>query len=59
MSKKYLLKAKKLNASGFWMAGYGNFDITLEELAIVLQLVEENKFKELREFYEKLQRQRL
>lgn len=55
----YLTKAKKLLDSGFWMAGLGHFDITIEELAQVLEWVEKNKFKSISDLYNKLEKERL
>jgi hypothetical protein len=55
----YLTKAKKLLKSGFWMAGTGNFDITVNELAKILELVEKNDFVRLKNLYEKLEKERL
>lgn len=57
--EEYIKKAKKLKASGFWMAGYGNFDITTEELAQVLKWIEEDDFDSIRLLYMMLQKQRL
>lgn len=59
MNNEYLKKAQKLKDAGFWMAGYGNFDITTEELALILQLIEENDFKSIAELYDKLEAIRL
>lgn len=55
----YLEKAKKLNESGFWVAGFGNFDITLEELALILKYLDNNDFESISSLYKKLERERL
>lgn len=55
----YLTKAKKLLDSGFWMAGLGHFDITIKELAQILEWVEKNKFKPISDLYNKLEKERL
>jgi len=56
---RYKTKAKKLIKSGFWVAGYGHFDITIDELAIVLELVEKEDFKTLEVFYNELSNTKL
>jgi len=50
---RYRYRAKILNEF-FGVYGQGNFDISLEELAIILRLVEEEKSEELGRFYERL-----
>lgn len=56
---KYITKAKKLNEAGFWMAGYGHFDITTEELGNILEMIEKENFEGIRILYENLERERL
>ena len=56
---RYKTKAKKLIKAGFWVAGYGHFDITIEELAIVLELIEKEDFKNLEAFYNELSETKL
>lgn len=55
----YKQKAKKLLEAGFWVAGYGHFDITQNELAIILELVEKEKFNQIARLYKKLEKERL
>lgn len=57
--KKYLEKAKKLKESGFWLAGYGNFDITDEELAQIIKLIEKDDFQSIKDLYNRLEKIRL
>ncbi len=47
----YKTKAKKLLKSGFFICGSGNFDLTLEETAYLLGLIEKEDFKETRRLY--------
>jgi hypothetical protein len=55
----YLDKAKKFVKSGFWMAGYGHFDVTIDEIALIFELVEKSDFKSLKDLYSKLEEERL
>ena len=43
----YLEKAKILSESGFYMYGTGNFDLLIEEIAIILEFLDKNKKEEL------------
>jgi len=56
---KYKTKAKQLISAGFWVAGVGNFDITIDELAYILECIEKEDFKFIRELHKKLSRSRL
>jgi len=57
---KYLKKAEILTQH-FNMYGYGNFDLTLEEVATILELLENSRElkSNLNQLYEKLENQRL
>lgn len=52
-------KAKKFKNSGFLIVGYGYFDITDEELAIVIDLLKKDDFDSLKFFYEQLSEEKL
>jgi hypothetical protein len=59
----YLEKAKILTKH-FGVYGYGNFDLSLEEVAHILELIETKTHKDyleinLQELYERLEKQRL
>ena len=41
------------------MAGSGNFDLTLDEVALILELLDSEDFKALREMYKQLALERL
>lgn len=56
---RYITKAKKLLNAGFWMAGFGCFDITVEELSQILEYLENNDFKSIAKLYKILARERL
>ena len=56
---RYLIKAKKLKECGFWMAGIGNFDITDEELAQILEWIEKDDFFSIEKMYLDLEKKRL
>lgn len=56
---RYITKAKKLLNAGFWMAGFGCFDITVEELSQILEYLENNDFKSIAKLYKTLERERL
>lgn len=55
----YKTKAKALINSGFWVAGYGHFDITIDELAKILKMIDKEDFKGIRELYKELEKERL
>lgn len=55
----YKAKANRFLKSGFWMAGLGHFDLTLDEVALILKLVETESFKDLDNLYKKLANERL
>jgi hypothetical protein len=55
---KYALRAKLLSKY-FGIYGYGNFDISEEELTHILQLVEEGEEEPLRNAYERLYKLRM
>lgn len=55
----YQEKAKKLLESGFWVAGYGHFDITTNELANILEYIEKEDFTSINDLYRKLESERL
>lgn len=56
---KYLTKAAQLRKH-FDIYGYGNFDISLKELAELLRILDsENVGKELKRFYERLEHERM
>lgn len=55
---KYVLRAK-LISKYFGIYGYGNFDVSLEELAHILQLVDEGEEEPLRTAYERLYKLRM
>lgn len=59
MKDKYLDKAHKLLDSGFWVAGYGHFDITMGELALILEYIENNDFDSISNLYKELEKERL
>ena len=56
---RYITKAKKLLNAGFWMAGFGCFDITVEELSQILEYLENNDFKSIAKLYKMLESERL
>lgn len=47
-------KAQKLLESGFVMYGYGNFDLSTDEIANILELIEDENFEEVGKLYELL-----
>lgn len=55
----YKSKAKALLKAGFWVAGFGHFDITVDELAQILKMVEKEDFDGIHKLYEKLEDERL
>lgn len=55
---KYFLRAK-LFSTYFGIYGYGNFDVSEEELAYILQLVDEGEEETLRTAYERLYKLRM
>ena len=59
MENKYLIKAKKLIKANFCMVGYGFFDITREELALILEYIEKDDFTSIKNLYKKLEKLRL
>jgi len=56
---RYITKAKKLLNAGFWMAGFGCFNITVEELSQILKYLENNDFESIAKLYKILERERL
>lgn len=54
-----LTKARKLMDCGFRVYGLGNFDITVKELARILELVDKEDFKSIKELYSLLAEERL
>ena len=55
----YLEKAKIIN-SRFGVYGYGNFDVTVEELAHILELIKMNNPEDfIIDFYEQLEQKRM
>lgn len=56
---RYTTKARKLNEAGFEMVGYGSFDLSCEETAEVLELIEQEQFGKMRKLYESLIRRNL
>jgi hypothetical protein len=59
LPNSYLVKAKKLLNSGFFMAGNGNFCITIKELSQIIEFIEKNDFDSIRKLYLKLEEERL
>ena len=57
--KKYIEKSKKLIESNFRIYGVGNFDLELEEYALILKYLDEEDFDSLLQLYEKLEKQRM
>ena len=55
----YKAKANRFLKSGFWMAGLGHFNLTRDEIALILKLVETENFKELDNLYKRLANERL
>jgi len=54
------LKKVKILTNHFSLYGIGNFDLTLEEMAKILEIIDkENPTKELNSFYDELSKQRL
>lgn len=47
----YKTKAKKLSNCGFFVYGSGNFDLTIEETAYLLGLIEKGDFREIKKLY--------
>jgi len=56
---KYLEKARNLHEAGFFVSGYGNFDISVKELAEILELLEKEDFKGIAKLYKLLSKERL
>jgi len=55
----YLEKAKILTKY-FNMYGYGNFDLTVEEIALIFEILNTKDFEiKLKQLYEKLEKSRL
>jgi hypothetical protein len=55
----YRNKARRMLECGFWMAGQGHFSLSEGEMAIILRLIEEVKFRELKKMYNELAEERL
>lgn len=55
----YKIKAKKLVLSGFSLYGIGNFDVTINEIAKILELLDKKGIKELKNYYNQLSKERL
>lgn len=54
-----LEKARALHKANFFMGGVGHFDLDEEEVATVLRLLDEEKFEELKKYYQKLSTNKL
>ncbi len=52
--KKYLTQAEKLVNANFFMGGVGSFNLSTQEIAYVLFLINNQKWEELEDFYNKL-----
>lgn len=48
----YRTKAKKLLSCGFSIYGYGHFNLTIDEMAYLLGLIEKGDFREIKKLYE-------
>lgn len=59
MKLTYQEKAELLCESKFWMAGQGHFNITTEEIALVLKMLNEGDRIGLKQLYDKLSKERL
>lgn len=59
MKKKYKTQASELIKANFWMAGVGHFNITLDEIALVLEYLDNGDYQLLHELYERLSEERL
>ncbi len=55
----YKIKAKKLLLAGFNLYGTGNFDLTIDEIANVLELLDKKEWKELKDYYSYLSKYKL
>lgn len=56
---KWIKKAEGIHNANFRMYGIGNFDISEEELAIILAYLSTDNFNKIKSFYEQLERERL
>jgi len=56
---RYITKAKKLLNAGFYIVGFGYFNITVEEVSQILEYLENNDFKSITELYQRLEKERL
>lgn len=56
---KYETKVKNFIKAGFSMYGQGNFDLSIKEMATILELIEKEDFKKLNQFYNDLSEIRL
>jgi hypothetical protein len=56
----YLKKAKTINKF-FGVYGFGNFDVSTQELANILEIVDDPNYstRNLADYYEKLEKQRM
>lgn len=59
IKKKYIQQAEKLLSAQFRMFGYGHFDLTFNEVALILQLLSDGEYEKLHDLYEELSEQRL
>jgi hypothetical protein len=59
MNATHRRKARMLLEANFWMAGVGHFDLTIEDTATVLSLLEKEDLEGLKKLYEKLSEQRM
>lgn len=57
--KKYKEQAEQLIKANFRVFGIGHFDVCLDEVEVILEFLDKKKYKLLRQFYEKLSKQRL
>lgn len=52
--EKYLKQADELIKSGFGIFGLGNFNVDKKDIAVILFLLNNKKWKELSEYYSNL-----
>lgn len=57
--KKYTDRAKNLLKAGFWVAGLGHFDISENELAMILEFLDKDDFENIHKLYDEWSKERL